>query len=590
MVKTKKNKKIIKKLNKFKYKNSKIQKGGDSEPKVKIVINSMGKFTNIIKCLNALEWVQYIDTVYAYNINNERVEYKKKDNDLQQNNTNKTNYSNQNQPKQLSIFNEVSKYDEIPFILYIDNVNSFFNPLDETKVLYICGNYYISNGKYNLKDSENLKKYDLIKEKNFINIKLPLNDTKNNPNSLNEDYKAILKKILDEIMEKIKSTTQKLLIIYGFDCTLTTIDLGKSLESDNYFITNTHLQLEENLKKTFTKEKLQNLFKQKQIAYDKSMIKRLFFGDQKEIQSQTDIFIKMKTLFDEVAKPQVVTKSEAKKSEVINPVEKVNETKEDAKQYAENNDFYYLEIDDDGWCFYRALVLGNYFNILSKSDYNYIEFIGKHKTLEKAFLDYKKKYSDSIYLESFKIANFISKKLKDINYLNFVKITFDVDLKTNFNNISISEDSKSDLKIKSLTQKKNVEDANKVKIDSLDKYAEYTIKKQKSKEEDKNGFDKPEPLLWPLLYISAYPAVSNVNANLIIHRKDIKKPIEFNFISETNNATTTDNINLYNFNGNHFQLLIPKTKFPSNKIKNISKTNSIPLTYKPLLLPKYFCY
>jgi len=598
MVKTKKNKKIIKKLNKFKYKYSKIQKGGDSEPKVKIVIDSMGKYSNIIKCLKALDWVQYIDTVYAYNHENKRVEYKKKNDDLQQNNS--TNYSNQNQPnqqnqpKRLSIFNEVSKYSEIPFILYIDTDNSFYKEdnLKKSDLYYIFANFILNNDKYNLEDPNQINNYDVIKEKNFINIKLPLDVTKKNPNSLNKEYKAILNQILDRIMEKIKSTKQKLLIIYGFDCTLTTIDLDKSLTIDNYFITNTHLSFTDNNKKIFTKGNLQTFFQQKQNQSDQDkIIKSLFFGNDEEIQSQTDIFIKMKTLFGEVA-----NQLEAKKSEVKNPVEKVNETKEDAKQYAEKNDFYYLEIDDDGWCFYRALVLGRYFNNLSKSADKYNTFMGKHKTLEKAFLDYKTKSSEEIYIEILTIAKAISDLLKDEKYLKFVKDKFSVDLNETFNTIRMSEDSKSEdskshLQIKSLTTNQSVEDANKVKIDSLDKYADYTIKKQKNKTEDsKNGFDKPEPLLWPLLYISAYPAVSIVRANLIIHSKDIKKPTEFKFKSETNNATTEDNIYLYNFNGNHFHLLIPKTKFPLNNKKNISKTNSLSQKYQPLSLPNEFCY
>ena len=33
---------------------------------VKIIIDSNGDFEDINKCINALNWTQYIDTVYAY--------------------------------------------------------------------------------------------------------------------------------------------------------------------------------------------------------------------------------------------------------------------------------------------------------------------------------------------------------------------------------------------------------------------------------------------------------------------------------------------------------------------------------------------
>jgi len=273
---------------------TKIQKGGDAEPNVKIVIDSNGDFADIDKCLTALKWTQFIDKVYAYNkprkpgIN--RFEYiKQSDGSIQLKDN--TNYADKN----ISISNEILKYEKLPFLIYIDDnneIDKIGNPKNNEDIKIVYGEYNNSTiNKINIINKTEITEItDSIfnNRNNFIFIKLPSENINNNSLAYND----ILNNILKTYKEKIQ-TNKKLLIVYDFDCTLTSKHLWKSLNETDFAKSNMEYKINK------TKEELKTDF---DVANTDALLKthmELYFGSQDNISIQTRMFKNMKNLLKE---------------------------------------------------------------------------------------------------------------------------------------------------------------------------------------------------------------------------------------------------------------------------------------------------
>jgi hypothetical protein len=251
---------------------------------VKIIIDSNGDFEDINKCINALNWTQYIDTVYAYGtprknniLSQNRYQYNK-NNDNKTFTENKTNFSN----KTVSISNEILKYgsNNLPFLIYIDDnneiKNSGQNPNNTDPMSIVYGEYGLDpktkmiNINTSFIDNANTPN-DLknpSKNINYIFIKLP---HENKTNNLISYWSTRLKYYLDTYQIHI-SNRKKLLIVYDFDCTLTSEHLWKSLnkfpiakkEFNDAFTNNNNTLIEAELNKYFgnqtIRDKQSNIF------------------------------------------------------------------------------------------------------------------------------------------------------------------------------------------------------------------------------------------------------------------------------------------------------------------------------------------
>ena len=268
----------------------------NKQPNVKIVIDSLGIFDDIKMCIDELGWTKYIDAVYARadsnNSTTTRYEYSKTDNISLAFNKNTNNLTYEN--KKISINNEIQKYgNNKPFIIYIDDNNE----INKTSKSIEYGNYVVD-----LNDYKTTNQIDFINPEsiptndiNCIFIKMERDDV---TNSTKKEY---LKKLLN-FLERYKTiaSQKQILIVYDFDCTLTTQHVFKHFNRLNGRV---------EFINAIAKKTENPLLIEKQLEF--------YFGDVKSRNAQKDIFEYLKHLFDKV------TPEPIKLTEPIKPTEPI---------------------------------------------------------------------------------------------------------------------------------------------------------------------------------------------------------------------------------------------------------------------------
>lgn len=269
---------------------------------VRIIIDSNSYFDDIYKLFTVANWNQYIDIIYSREkskLITERFEKIKTDDD----DDNEYEFVNENKiitDKKNSISNEISKYNgNNPFLIYIDDNNelSKTTPKKNEKYIITYGTYTTdAQNKLNLGLIENA--YDTtninpiipnINDVNFVFIKLP----KDNPNNrINFEYENHLNNILNQYKQKNLKNNQKLLIIYDFDCTLTSNHVFKSLYEKKFPITEggqiiNYPQLEKEFNDF---DEIDHMDPLRQKIIDR------YFGSTAAMQKQTQMFERIKNL------------------------------------------------------------------------------------------------------------------------------------------------------------------------------------------------------------------------------------------------------------------------------------------------------
>ena len=190
------------------------------------------------------------------------------------------------------------------------------------------------------------------------------------------------------------------------------------------------------------------------------------------------------------------------------------------KDLAEKQNFKYIKIKDNGWCFYYAILQG----LSPNPDQPATIDAGKYFLVEIA--DWFKKNKDT------------QKSIIQGSWETFITST-DITVK---NEISGSDENKT--------------------FNNYDEFLETLSKTQKNKTEDSNGFYDPGPLIWGDLDMFGQAIADIKNTNLILYElKDnvLSKKAHTPVISPQTGNQDTKTINLVYINGNHFDLLVPNT-------------------------------
>ena len=218
--KLQKKKKTLKKtqrtLTNKKVKQKNILYGGSGAPittKPRIVISSRGKFEDIVPIVLYLKWNEYVDTIYAGGvlpINTSTIKYIKAS----------------SKPKNIN--DEIISMNSSPFVIYIDDDNEIAKTLsnyDKTKFQIYIGKYTntINNTMTSIIEILNDSILDLT-QYNCMFISLPY-ETSGITNIL---YYNIIEKYFNDVKKLYKNN---ILVVFDFDCTLTTKHLYKSINS-----------------------------------------------------------------------------------------------------------------------------------------------------------------------------------------------------------------------------------------------------------------------------------------------------------------------------------------------------------------------
>lgn len=182
--------------------------------KPRIVISSRGKFEDIVPIVMYLKWYTYIDTIYA--------------NGTPPINTPKTKYIKASN-KPANINNEITSMNSSPFVIYIDDDNEVIGEKSSfTTYISKYINNDINTSKTNLLEINiNTLQLDINKDYNCMFITFP----KDKDGLTNSSYYDKIKTYLYEIKQKYKNN---ILIVFDFDCTLTTKHLYHSLYTSKY--------------------------------------------------------------------------------------------------------------------------------------------------------------------------------------------------------------------------------------------------------------------------------------------------------------------------------------------------------------------
>jgi len=191
------------------------------------------------------------------------------------------------------------------------------------------------------------------------------------------------------------------------------------------------------------------------------------------------------------------------------------------KDLAEKQNFKYIKVKDNGWCFYYAILQG----LSDNPDQSATIEEGKQFLVEIA--DWFRKNKDTI------------KSIIQDSWETFITST-DITVK---NEISGPDTTK--------------------KFDNYNEFLETLRKTQKNKTEDHiHGFDDPGPLIWGDLDIFGQAIADIKNTNLILYEiknNILQKKQHTLEISPQTVTPDTKTINLVYINGNHFDLLVPNT-------------------------------
>ena len=194
------------------------------------------------------------------------------------------------------------------------------------------------------------------------------------------------------------------------------------------------------------------------------------------------------------------------------------------KDLAKKQNFKYINIKDNGWCFYYAILQG----LSDNPDTPATIEEGKQFLVEIA--DWFRKNKDTI------------KSIIQDSWEKFITST-DITVK---NEISGPDTTK--------------------KFDNYNEFLETLRKTQKNKTEDHiHGFDDPGPLIWGDLDIFGQAIADIKNTNLILYEiknNILQKKQHTLEISPQTVTPDTKTINLVYINGNHFDLLVPNTTPP----------------------------